>query len=197
MPWFYLAVYLLGSINFSLLAAWLAGKGDLRRYGSKNPGAANVYRLLGAKWAVGVVVLDVARGLGVGLLAGLWLGSPWLVLTAALLLLLGNLYPVFHGFRGGKGFATAMGLYLAVDPLTALICALVWLGLVLRLRISSLGTLTAAFLFPLLLFLHGGLAPPVVLGIVVLAVIVFSHRGNIRRLIRGIESRVTPGSKRR
>ena len=191
-----LAAYLLGSLNFSLVAARLDGRGDLRRYHSGNPGASNVYRVLGARWAIGVLALDVGRGFAVvllarHLLADAWPGAPWPVVFCAAAVLAGNLFPVFHGFEGGKGVATTMGVYLGLHPLSALVAAALWIGLVAGpVRRPSVGSLAVAVAYPLLMWAFGQDPALIGLACAIGAMVVFTHRQNIRRLLRGEEPRI-------
>lgn len=191
-----LASYLFGSLNFSLVAARIAGRGDLRRTHSGNPGASNVYRVLGARWAVGVLALDVGRGFAVvilahHLLAGAWPGGPWPVVVCAAAVLAGNLFPVFHGFKGGKGVATTMGIYLGLHPLSALIAAALWIGLVAGpVRRPSVGSLAVAAACPLLMWMFDRQPALIGLAAAICVVVFVTHRQNIRRLLRGDEPRI-------
>lgn len=119
------AAYVAGSVNFSLLAFRFTGRDDPRRHGSGNPGATNVYRQAGIGWAVAVLLLDVGRAVGVALAANSLLPF-WQVPWMGLGLVLGNRFPCFHGFRGGKGVANYLGFTLAVAPLWAGLGALAW-----------------------------------------------------------------------
>jgi acyl phosphate:glycerol-3-phosphate acyltransferase len=189
------AAYLIGSINFSLVLTRLLGRGDLRNYGSGNPGTTNAYRALGKWWALLILFLDVGRGIAVALVAGEWFGTPWPFLLGCLAVVAGNLFPVFHGFRGGKGFAITIGLYLGIDPIVALLALGFWVLLVWLFRMASVGTLSAAVAFPLLLLVREAEVPSIFLGLVLLAVIALTHRDNIRRLLRGTEHRLGRSSR--
>ena len=185
-----LAAYLLGSANFSLLVCRWRGRVDLRRTGSGNPGMSNAYRVLGPRWAALILVLDAGRGVLLAAAAQLLFTSCWQQLLVCLALLAGNLFPLFHQFRGGKGFATSMGMYLAVQPLVAVLCGTCWLLAVYLTRLASLATLLSASLFPLLvLALERTAGCSLGLGLVILVVVLFSHRANLRRLLRGTEHR--------
>ncbi len=187
---FCLAAYLAGSFNFSLMVTSMLGRGDLRRYGSGNPGATNVFRTLGLGWAVLILLLDAGRGFLVVFAAGGLLGGSWPVFFACLAVLAGNLFPLYHGFRGGKGFATTLGIYLGLDPVSALAVACLWLLLVLIFKMASVGSLAAAALLPILLVARGGRGDEIFLALILLVVIITTHRRNIRRLIRGYEHRL-------
>jgi len=187
--------YLAGSVNFSLLATRLAGKGDLRRVGSGNAGATNAFRALGPGWAALILLLDIGRGVAVALLAAWLLVTPWSTILGCLAVVAGNLFPVFHQFKGGKGFATSLGIYFGVDPLAALSVVGAWLVIVFITRMASVGTLTGAALFVVLVLCLGRGAPTVFLAAALLAIIAFTHRRNIRRILRGYEHKL--GDKRR
>jgi glycerol-3-phosphate acyltransferase PlsY len=186
--------YIVGSIP----AAYLAGKSrgiDLRRHGSGNLGATNVVRTLG--WRVGLVVFafDVAKGALPVLVLPPWTDSPLSQEVVAILCgvaaILGHFRPVFLKFgKGGKGVATAAGVFFALAPLPMLAAVAVFAVVLLATGYVSLGSLTGAVLLPSLLFLTEGARSPVFQISVVLAVFVFwTHRANIRRLRRGEEYR--------
>lgn len=197
-----LLAYVIGSIPFAVVVSRLMGLQDPRSYGSKNPGATNVLRS-GSKPAAALTLLgDAAKGW-----FALWLARhlapdlSWPVYAvAALAVFLGHLYPVFLGFKGGKGVATALGVLLAVQPWLALMVALTWLVMAVVSRYSSLAALVAAVCAPLYYLLGGKLGwavhPPVTTSLVVIAVLlIYRHKANIQRLVSGTESRI--GSKKR
>jgi acyl phosphate:glycerol-3-phosphate acyltransferase len=187
---FCLAAYLAGSLNFSLLVTSMLGRGDLRRYGSGNPGATNAFRTLGLRWAMLIVVLDAGRGFLIVFAATSLLGGSWPTVLGCLAVVAGNLFPVYHGFRGGKGFATTLGIFIGLEPVSALVVACVWLVAVLIFRMASVGSLAAAALFPILLALRGGRGDEIILALILLVVTITTHRRNIRRLRRGYEHRL-------
>jgi glycerol-3-phosphate acyltransferase PlsY len=119
------AAYVAGSVNFSLLVFRFTGRDDPRRHGSGNPGATNVYRQAGIGWAAAVMLLDVGRAVGVALVADSVLPF-WQVTWVGFGLILGNRFPCFHGFRGGKGVANYLGFTLAIAPAWAVLGALAW-----------------------------------------------------------------------
>ena len=119
------AAYVAGSVNFSILAFKLSGREDPRQYGSGNPGATNVYRKAGLAWAAGVLLLDMVRAMAVALAAKALL-PMWQVPWVGLGLIMGNHWPLFHGFRGGKGVANYLGFTIVVAPAWAGIGALAW-----------------------------------------------------------------------
>jgi glycerol-3-phosphate acyltransferase PlsY len=182
--------YLLGSIPFGLILTRLAGKGDVRKIGSGNIGATNVLRT-GNKWlAAFTLILDCLKATAAIVLAQLMFG-PETGAFAASGALLGHLYPVWLGFRGGKGVATFLGVLIALLWPAALVYAAVWIFLLLTLRISSLAGMTAAITAPIVgLALHSSYVP-LLLGFALL--VLWKHRGNILRLREGTEPRI--GSK--
>lgn len=186
--------YLLGSIPFGLLLTRLAGLGDIRSIGSGNIGATNVLRT-GNRWvAAGTLIGDAGKGIVAVIIArhlAVQTGADaaWLMSAAALGAFLGHLYPVWLGFKGGKGISTLIGILLAIHwPVGLLFCA-TWAIVALVSRYSSLSALVAALLTPVYL---GWLNQWNLVGLsVILVVLVYiAHRGNIRRLLAGEEPRI-------
>ena len=188
---FFLGAYLLGSVNSSVLVSTLLGRGDPRKSGSGNPGATNTLRTLGKGWAIVVLLLDSGRGALVLLGAVYFLPGQWAPFVAASGVLMGNLFPIFHGFRGGKGVATTLGIYFALSPSAAGLGVLVWLLVVSVTRYSSLGSLCMVVSYPILLELVGqrpwGASA---LACVIIPVVAFTHRQNIARLFKGEEHKL-------
>ena len=185
------AAYLLGATPTSYLAAKLGRGIDLRKHGSKNLGATNVYRVLGWKYAIPVALIDVAKGAVPVVLFGRWAAGPeWLPVALGIAAVMGHVYSPYVRFQGGKGVATAAGMFLALGPLALAISVPVW-GLTLWLTgYVSASSLVAVALFPLWVRLTEPGARPTFWAAVVLAlVIAYSHRANIRRLLAGTESR--------
>ena len=180
--------YLLGSIPSGLLVTRLAGLGDIRRIGSGNIGATNVLRT-GSKSAAGLtLLLDLAKGWAAVAIARDWGGDAALVAAGAVII--GHMFPIWLGFRGGKAVATALGVLLALAWPVALAAALVWLATVLMFHYSSLAALVAAVGSAVLApFLVDGPTTAVIAGIALL--IILRHHANIRRLMRGSESRIS------
>ena len=194
--------YLVGATPTSFWVGRVFYGVDLRRHGSGNLGATNAFRLLGVKAAVSVIIIDVGKGfLPVALfpaLAGPTVGSQW-ILAYGGAAIVGHVFSLWVGFRGGKGVATSAGVFLGLAPWALLGAFLAWLMAVLSTRIVSAGSLAAALALPLVVWLvppEGGV--PVQLFASALALfIVWSHRSNISRLMRGEEkriSRLTPGA---
>ena len=180
--------YLLGSIPFGLILTRLAGKGDIRDIGSGNIGATNVLRTGSKKLAALTLLLDTTKGSAAVLLAAALSGRESMPYAAAGALI-GHLYPVWLRFRGGKGVATFLGILLPLFCLAALVYSLVWLGLLLVARISSLAGILAAASAPLSAVVVGRTdLLPMLLGFAVL--VIWKHRENIARLRSGTEPRV-------
>jgi glycerol-3-phosphate acyltransferase PlsY len=179
--------YLFGSIPFGLVLTRVAGKGDIRDIGSGNIGATNVLRT-GSKWLAALtLVLDCLKATAAILLAERLLGDETAAF-AATGALVGHLYPVWLGFRGGKGVATFLGILIALLPIAAGVYAAIWILLLLTLRISSVAGMTAAASAPIAAaILHSSLLP-MLLGFAVL--VLWKHRENIARLLAGKEPRI-------
>ncbi len=185
-----IAGYLLGSIPFGLLLTRAFGAGDVRDIGSGSIGATNVLRTGRKGLAAGTLLLDAGKGVAAVLLAAaLWPGTEG---AAAVGAILGHCFPIWLRFKGGKGFATAAGVLLALSWPVFLIGAAIWALAALLSRISSVASLTAVTAAPVVAWLMG--RNDVVITLVAVAIVVyFQHRANIGRLMRGEEPRV--GSK--
>ncbi len=186
-----LASYFLGAIPTSYLAARLIGGVDLRKQGSGNLGATNLYRTLGWRYAVPVGLFDIAKGA-----IPVWLFGPEVPgialfpLFCGLAAVVGHVFSVFVGFKGGKGVATASGVVLGLAPVAFLAVAAVFAAVVWATGYVSLGSITAAALFPLLAWLLSGARGAVlVIEIALCAFLIWKHRTNIRRLLQGTENR--------
>lgn len=181
------AGYLLGSLPFGLLIVRAAGLGDVRDIGSKSIGATNVLRTGRKDLALATLLLDSLKA-GLAVLIFAWLsGSREVGVIAGAFAFLGHCYPIWLGFKGGKGVATYVGLLIFASPLGLLIGAPIWLGLFLFTRISSLSALTAAAFVPAGALLLGE-THFVCLVLLALSVLVFwTHRQNVGRLLRGEE----------
>lgn len=185
------AAYLLGATPTAYLAGRAARGIDLREHGSKNLGATNVYRVLGWRWAIPVALVDIAKGAVPVALFGRWAGSgSSFAVALGLAAVLGHAFSPYVRFRGGKGVATAAGMFLALAPLAVAIALPVW-GVCLWLTgYVSLSSILAAAAFPVLVRLTRPAAgPPFWASVALAAFIVFSHRSNIRRLLAGTENR--------
>jgi glycerol-3-phosphate acyltransferase PlsY len=184
-----LAAYLLGALPTGYLAVKLATRRDIRTLGSRSTGATNVLRAKGWALAVPVAVIDVGKGFIPAFLSLRVFGDPALAAAAALAAILGHCFPVYIGFRGGKGVATAGGAVLALCWPCALVCLALFVLAVAATRYVSLGSIAAAVGFPVS---AAALARPlllIVFGLAVLAIVLFKHRENIARLWTGTERR--------
>ncbi len=184
--------YLVGAIPTSYIAARIFAGIDLREHGSKNLGATNLYRVLGWRFALPVGLIDAAKGaVPVLLFAPMVSSSELFALVSGITAVLGHVYSVFVGFRGGKGVATAAGVMLALTPIALGVSLVVWVGLVFLTGYVSVGSIAAAAIFPLavLLLEHPSVPEILWLDVGVAAGIIWLHRGNIQRLLKGTENR--------
>jgi len=185
-----IVAYLIGSIPFALLLARRFGAADLRRAGSGNLGAANVMRVSGVTAGLLVAALDMTKGAASVWLAARGGGSAALPAAAGLAAIIGHIYPLWLWFRGGKGVATACGVFavltpLALPPALAVFVAVVWLT-----KYISLGSVVATMALPPLAYALGSPAPSVIAAVAAAIVIVFRHRSNVWRLRTGTERRL-------
>ncbi|MGE5470399.1 MAG: glycerol-3-phosphate 1-O-acyltransferase PlsY [Bacteroidota bacterium] len=189
------AAYLLGSVPFAMIASKVFGLADPRSYGSGNPGATNVLRSGNKKAALFTLIGDALKGWLAVFLAQHYGLADSAIGLVALAVFLGHLYPVFLGFKGGKGVATAAGVLLALDPLLGLAVLGTWLFVAFAFRYSSLAAVLAAALAPVYsVLMHGADTQIVIVGIIAMALI-GKHWQNIQRLLAGQESKI--GSKKK
>ena len=200
-----IVAYLLGSINFSIIITKKLINKDIRDFGSGNAGGTNAIRVLGAKTGVLVMVLDMVKGLVAVLVSRVILVAvPDLYLAIiAFFAVLGHLFPIFFGFKGGKGIAVTAGILLGITPLTMVTLLAVWGILVGITKYVSLGSIAAGFMTPVFYFVYTYFLfdksfdyvvwPTLVFAVIGVTVII-SHRANIVRLIKGTESKL--GSKK-
>ena len=185
--------YLMGSIPFGLLIGKRKGV-DVREVGSGNIGATNVARNLGKKVGALVLFLDVLKAAIPTIIAKVLVARGELTLEylalVAIAAILGHCYPPWLKFRGGKGVATSLGVFLVIDPPLAAIGIAIFLALYAAFHMVSLGSITAAIAFPVLLWIAGRPLPLVYLGIAGAVIIVIKHRANILRVLRGEERSV-------
>ena len=191
---FIVAAYFIGSISFAVVTSKLMGLPDPHSYGSGNPGATNVLRTGNKAAAALTLVGDGAKGWLAVFLAQQFAAAfgvaEWTVPAAALAAFLGHLFPVFHGFAGGKGVATAFGIMVAMSWTLALALAAIWAAMALVFRISSLAALTAAALAPVGAFYVFGNEPRAWIWIPMAALLFWRHRANIAKLMSGTERRI-------
>lgn len=182
--------YLVGSIPFAVVVSRAMGLPDPRSYGSGNPGTTNVLRSGSKVAALLTLAGDAAKG-WVAVWAAMRLGlAVEVVAIVALAVFLGHVFPVWLRFQGGKGVATAAGVLLALDWRVGLATLVVWLVVVAASRYSSLGALVASVVAPVVVFTFLGAGPVFVATLAMCAVLVWRHEGNIRKLLRGEESRI-------
>jgi glycerol-3-phosphate acyltransferase PlsY len=193
LAWLLPAAYILGSIPFGVIFARLFGSADVRKSGSGNIGATNVARVAGPLAGILTLVFDTAKGAAAVLLAARFAheSAAWMML-AGLVALTGHCFPVWLKFKGGKGVAAALGVFLALCPAAALAALLLFMVVVAIWRYVSLGSVTAAAAMPLLMYLlwAPGHAPPLIISFGSLAaavLIIYKHDGNIQRLVQGEE----------
>ncbi len=180
--------YLLGSIPFGLVLTKMAGLGDLRSIGSGNIGATNVLRTGNKKLAAATLLLDALKATAAAVIADRVFGGD-AGLIGGFAAFIGHLYPVWLGFKGGKGVATYMGMLLGVAPLVVLVFAIAWLSVAFITRYSSLSALVATLVIPVALWILG--VEEAALVTAVMTVITYwRHKQNIERLIAGTESKI-------
>ena len=201
--WLPLAAYFLGSIPFGYLIVGLTGRGDIRQRGSGNTGATNVARVAGIAAGVATLLLDAAKGYAAVWIAERVTGANirWMMF-AALLALAGHLFPVWLGFRGGKGVATGLGVFMPICWQAVLGAVILWVLVAVFWRFVSLASISAAAALPLLIYLlyAPGHAPPVVVTVgtlIAMLLVIVRHGPNITRLLDGSEPQISIGRAHR
>ncbi|MDP9811752.1 glycerol-3-phosphate acyltransferase PlsY [Rhizobium tibeticum] len=180
--------YLLGSIPFGLILTKAGGLGDLRSIGSGNIGATNVLRTGNKKLAAATLLLDALKASAAAWIVGYFLGDE-AALIAGFFAFIGHLFPVWIGFKGGKGVATYIGTLLGVAPIMVLAFAAVWLAVAFTTRYSSLSALVAMLVVPVALWMLGAEKVAAVMAIMTV-ISYWKHKTNISRLISGTESKI-------
>jgi len=194
--------YLLGSIPFGYVIVRASKHADIRETGSGGTGATNVSRRAGKGAGVLTLLLDALKGAASILVARLLLAEPafsadasWWIAAAAIAVIVGHIFPVWLGFRGGKGVATGVGVFLILAPLAVAFAGVIFLVIVLLTRYVSLGSIVAAATIPLFVLIRNYITPQTEFGplltvaLVGAALIIFAHRSNIVRIIKGSESK--------
>lgn len=183
------AAYLIGAFPTSYMVGKLTRGIDLREHGSGNLGATNTYRVLGRRAAIPVFITDIFKGWLPTALFPLWDGSPVAELAIAYgaAAIVGHVFSIYVGFKGGKGVATSAGVFLALAPLAVLVGIVLWAAIVYVTGYVSLGSIAAAVTVPVLVYLLRGTDAVFWLSLALGAFVVYSHRANIRRLLRGEE----------
>lgn len=201
LPLKILLAYLLGSIVGSLVVGKVAGGVDIRKLGSGNAGSTNALRTQGPAFAIWVIIIDIAKGwVAAAVLPGFALPavSPapatqavWLPPLCAFAAILGHVFPVWHGFRGGKGVATLVGAFAGIELALLLPLFATWLGVVMISGFVSLASIVAACAIPVYLLMRDGvvLSPAMGFALACALLVIYTHRGNIRRMRAGTEPR--------
>ncbi|CAI3935356.1 glycerol-3-phosphate 1-O-acyltransferase PlsY [Commensalibacter papalotli (ex Botero et al. 2024)] len=190
-----LIAYMIGSIPFGMLISQLGGEGDIRKIGSGNIGATNVLRTGNRKLAALTLLCDMGKGsfaVACGYIFGLVNLTPAISL-AAIFVVLGHCFPVWLGFKGGKGVATGLGVALALTPISGVLCCIIWLLGAKFSKISSVGALSAFIAWPLVVIIeyHFNLKEPLLFpALVVSLLVIWRHKANIYRLAEGTEPRI-------
>lgn len=193
--------YLIGSINFSIIISKKVAGFDVREKGSGNAGTTNMLRTVGKKAALITLVCDILKGV-ISILLALLIGkiakeanNSILVQIAGILVIIGHTFPIFFKFKGGKGVATAVGVLLTTNWQIGLICLIFGLVLIALTRMVSLGSITAAILFPILvLFIKTNYIVEgnyFIYSLIIAVMIVFNHRENVKRLLSGTENKLS------
>ena len=192
-----IVAYLIGSIPFGYLIVRTKEGGDIRQTGSGGTGATNVSRRAGKAAGVLTLLLDASKGVAAVLIAQNLSGSDWVKAAAAIAVIVGHIFPLWLGFRGGKGVATGVGVFLVLAPIALLCAGVIFVSIVFFTRYVSLGSIMAAALIPLLVWLQNVFVEPVAdlrplltAAVVGALLIIVAHRGNIERLARGTESQI-------
>ena len=193
--------YVIGSINFSVILSKKMAGFDVREKGSGNAGTTNMLRSVGKKAAAITLICDILKGI-VSILIAILIGNLFQNLDRALLVqiagigaVLGHTFPVFFGFKGGKGVATAIGIILLTNWQIGLICLIFGIVIIALTRMVSLGSIMAAVLFPILtIFIHNNFIVDgnyIIFGIILGAFVTFNHRANLKRILNGTENKIS------
>ena len=188
--------YLLGSLSFAIIVSKVTLGKDIRNYGSGNAGLTNAYRTMGAKKTLFVLLGDIAKG-AAAVSVGWALGGPVGKLTAGIFVILGHMFPLYFGFKGGKGVLVAGGTILAIQPVLIPFLAVIFLACLLPTGMVSLGSVTMAALYPVLTILYGvfrgysaaDLTVCTIGSVIMGAMVIYMHRSNIQRIREGKEYR--------
>ena len=189
-----IAAYLIGSLSFAVIVSKYYSMDDPRTYGSGNPGATNVLRS-GKKKAAALTLLgDALKGLVAVVLARCLQDalnlSDITIAAVAVAALVGHMWPLFFGFKGGKGVATALGVLLALSPATALVCATIWLVMAFGFKVSSLAALAATVAAPLVAFWLMPYSSWAWATVVIAVLVLYRHKSNIQNLLQGKEGKI-------
>jgi glycerol-3-phosphate acyltransferase PlsY len=193
--------YLAGSIPTGVLVGRMAGLGDVRDYGSGKTGFTNALRTMGIRWAILVIAVDVAKGAAPVLVGRFVFDEPWAAAAGGIAAVLGHTWPVFAGFRGGRGVATALGAFLAVSPLAAVVVLALALAVLYVFRYASVMSIVGVFAgfvaVVVLVAMDLAAAEYLLFGTLTMLAVEFNHVANIKRLIAGTEPKLGQGGQRR
>jgi len=183
--------YFIGNITSAyFVAKWMANI-DIREYGSKNAGATNILRTLGWKAALLTLFLDLLKGV-IAVKLGLWFsgGNNLIPLLCGIAVVAGHNWPIFFGFKGGKGIATSLGVILTISPFISLITILIGVIIIAVTRYVSLASISGAFVYPMLMLIFGKPIEEIIFALVLGAMAIVKHKQNIERLLKGTESKI-------
>ena len=182
--------YLLGSVPTGLILTKLFSKVDPRKIGSKNIGATNIFRTAGKALGILTLVGDLLKGAAPVVIAIQWGESDLWIAISGLSPFLGHIFPIFLGFKGGKGVATALGVYLVISPIAVLIEFLIFAGIVWKWRFISLGSIICATTIPILIaYFRSDSQAYFIVSVMIAALILYRHQSNISRLLQGTENK--------
>ena len=187
--------YFCGAIPFSYIITKKFKNIDIRQYGSKNPGATNVFRSVSKPLGILTFLLDCLKGFVPVSLAYYLNNSLYFVLAVALCTLIGHIFTVFLNFKGGKGVAVGCGFFLAINPLATIVCLLIFVIVVAISKYVSLGSIAAAIMLPINLFLFNSEQELIVFSTIIVIIVIIRHISNIKRIIAGTENKITFGKK--
>ena len=199
-----LAAYIIGSLPTAIIAGRLLKGIDIRKHGSGNAGATNVFRVLGWKPGIIVLLIDMFKGFVVvfylsSIVPGNAMDYSIVQVSGGLVSIFGHIFTIFAKFKGGKGVGTAAGVFLGLEPLPVLICLAVFIGIVWITRYVSLGSIIASIILPLTILLQSYiLAKPatqanLIISLILMIIIIITHHSNIIRLMRGRENKLSFG----
>ncbi|MDU2065891.1 MAG: glycerol-3-phosphate 1-O-acyltransferase PlsY [Sporomusaceae bacterium] len=191
-----LVSYLIGSIPNGLLIGKYFCQVDIRQFGSKNIGATNAFRVLGPKPALFVLLTDAAKGIAGVYLGAYLVGTPLGSLAGGIAAICGHNWPIFLKFQGGRGVATGLGVIAVLVPKVTAIVFTVWLLIVLVTRYVSLGSIVAAFLVPVCMWFFQVQMEYFIFGLLAALFVIYRHKPNIGRLLRGEELKIKPGNSK-
>lgn len=182
--------YFIGNISFSYLLTKIIIKKDIRNFGSGNAGTTNVLRVLGKKYAVLVLIGDALKGMIPIVLAQVFITNETFIALCGLAVILGHNWPVFMNFRGGKGIATSIGVFVIYDPIIALICVSIGVIIIIFSKYVSLGSIMGMAILPIAAIFLSRNREEIILTVLVSMISIYKHRSNIMRLIKGNENKL-------